>query len=470
MAVGRFQKVVFLIIFIILITSMIFTQSRGAILGLAVSGLIWGIWGRIAVRKLLLGIIILCLVVFIVVLAADVSSNDMLAWLYALDAESKEGNVAATSWLTRVEIWQVGGQLLSEYPVIGSGLYTFDPVSRANYVYETILPSFNLTHAHNLFLQTGSSLGIGGLLALLGIWLVVLIRLWQSGDTNNEQIRQLAAVFAASIVGFLFFNLFDTITFGQKPGPFVWIVLAGSFGVSQLAKKGAATSQPSSDVQGRLTFPRLLSFAPYLALVILLLSPAMPKNLANLRLDQAYLQLHPEPYVNTADFEDDIRRTGLVYHLQGEEVLALAAWQQDPQSVNYLHSQGTIAFMAGSLHQAISWYDLALSLDPLSAETYLWRGIANEERGTIDLAEADFSKAAEYSAESDTSRSTKAFIYYRLGNLLARKGKWQTAAEAFSQATVFEPEQGWYYRALGDALAVLGDEQGAATAYQKADR
>jgi tetratricopeptide (TPR) repeat protein len=86
------------------------------------------------------------------------------------------------------------------------------------------------------------------------------------------------------------------------------------------------------------------------------------------------------------------------------------------------------------------------------------------------LAEADFSKAAEYSAESDTSRSTKAFIYYRLGNLLARKEERQTAAEAFSQATVFEPEQGWYYRVLGDALAVLGDEQGAATAYQKADR
>ncbi len=126
--------------------------------------------------------------------------------------------------------------------------------------------------------------------------------------------------------------------------------------------------------------------------------------------------------------------------------------------------------MSGSTGQAITWYDLALTLAPESAESYFWRGSANEERGTLALAEADFRRAADYSAADDLSSSTRAYFFYRWGNILAEKGNWSGAAAAFAQAAALGPEPAYYYRHLGDALSELGDKAAAAAAYQKADQ
>lgn len=466
---GRFKKGFFLFNMVLLITLLFFTQSRGAIMGVVVILVIWWMWGRIPIRKMLPLVVVVTLVLLFVVLTAGFAVSDALDWLSTLDAGSKQGDVPANSWLTRVEIWQVAGQMVADYPVIGAGLYTFDPVSRANYIYDTILPSFNLTHAHNLLLQTGASLGISGLLSLIGIWVTVLAGLWQASQTDNEQLRRLAAVFAASTVGYLFFNLYDTITFGQKPGLFVWIVLAGSIKLSLPAGKETASSFFASKKQQYLNAGRLASFVPALVLLIMLFSPAFSQNLANLNLDKAYLQSQGTLSVTAADFDADIRRAGMAYYLGGDGSRALATWQIDPESGAYLESQGTIALMAGQRGRAIDWYNLALALEPNSAETYLWRGVANEERGTLGLAEADYHRAVEFSAVSVVDNSTKAYIYFRLGNLLARKGDWQKAADAFAQTIIYQPDEAWYHRLLGDALTALGDERGAAAAYQRAN-
>jgi putative inorganic carbon (HCO3(-)) transporter len=465
---GRVQKGFASLVLLLMMALLFFTQSRGAFLGLLVLGLTLRFWGRVPLRKIAPVIIVLGLGLVLVGLVAGLSLADTFDWLSAIDASSKQGDAPATSWLARLEIWQVAGQMLADYPVMGSGLYTFDPVSRANYVYETILPSFNLTHAHNLFLQSGASLGIGGILSLAGIWVTVLFGLWQAGNAENERVRGLATVFAASIVGYLFFNLFDTITFGQKPGIFVWLILAGAIGLSQLAGEETAAARLFPGKWNHFRPARLYFFGPLLLLVLLLLLPALPKNLANLKLDKARFQSGSQITLSAADFAGDGRRAGLFYHLGGRDEQAMAEWRYDPKGGAFLESQGTIAFMSGELVEAISWYNLALELAPDSAEIYLWRGVANEERGMIDLAEADFWKAAGFTAGSEVSDSTKAYIYYRLGLVLAEKKDWQAAVIAFSQATKYEPDETWYFQELGDALAALGDQAGASDAYQKA--
>jgi hypothetical protein len=403
------------------------------------------------------------------------SLSDVFDWLSIVDAGSKQGDVPPTSWLTRLEIWQVARQMLGDYPVIGGGLYTFDPVSRANYVYETILPRFNLTHAHNLFLQTGTSLGISGILALFGIWGTVVAKLWQTGRADEGRIRGLSAVFASSIAGYLFFNLVDTITFGQKPGLIIWVILAGGMGLSRLVGEQTAVNQTavyqaaSTPVYYRAA-KTLVAFGPLLAFGILLFSPALPSNLVNLQLDRAYLDSSSDPELVAVDFAHDGRRAGLVHYLAGDIDQALGVWRMDPHGAAYLEGQGTIALMAGRPALAISWYNLALELAPDSAETYLWRGTANEARGTMAMAEADFRKAAEYSAGNELTNSSKAYIHYRLGILLTEKEDWQAAAEAFTQATIFVPDEPWYYQDLGDALTELGDWAGAAAAYEKVNK
>lgn len=468
---GRFKKTFFSLNLLLLISLLFFTQSRGAFLGLLVIGLTWWGWGRLSLRKIMPVFIIFSLGLLLIILLIGLSPADVFDWLSTLDAGSKQGDAPPNSWLSRIEIWQVAGGMLADYPVIGSGLYTFDPVSRANYYYETILPSFNPTHAHNLFLQAGASLGIGGLLALIGIWGTTLLRLWQTGCSNDGRIQRLSAVFAASTVGYLFFNLFDTITFGQKPGLFTWIILAGSIGLSQLAREQSTPIvQPSLITRGRSVVGNLISFAPLLMLIILLLSPALPRNLANLKLDQARFQTQSALMVTEADFPDDVRRAGLVHHLSGDVYQALSYWQLDPQGAAYLRSQGTVALMGGQSEEAIGWYNLSLVLAPDSAETHLWRGMANENQGAAALAEADYQKAAEYTAVSDLDNTTKAFIFYRLGNVLTENEAWPDAAEAFEKAVTFDPESAYYYRRLGDVLVNLGDADGARAAYQKAEQ
>jgi Flp pilus assembly protein TadD len=467
---GRLKKTIFSIHLVILIVLLLFTQSRGAMLGMVVMSLFWLLWGRIPIRRILPFIIIFSLAVVLITLIIGLSLSDLSNWLSTIDASSKHGDAPPTSWITRMEIWRVASRMLADYPVVGSGLYTFDPVSRANYVYKTILPNFNLTHAHNLFLQTGTSLGIGGLLALVGIWTTILVRLWKTSHSENEQIRHLSAVFAASVTGYLFFNLYDTITFGQKPGLYVWIILAGSVGLSQLAQEQATANHPASDKQSFFSVGKLISFAPLLTLIILLLSPAFPRNLANLKLDRAFLQSKTLLTVTAANFSTDARRAGLAYYLAGNDVQALNTWQHDPQGAAFLQSQGVIALMSGKIVSAISWFTLALELAPNSAEIYMWRGMANEERGMLSMAEADFRKAAEFTDSSMLSTETKAYIFYRLGCVLASKHNWPDAAGAFAQAASLEPETSIYYQRLGDALFELGDPAAAETAYERAEQ
>ncbi|MFZ0543919.1 MAG: O-antigen ligase family protein, partial [Candidatus Promineifilaceae bacterium] len=468
---GRFKKTIFAAHLIIVLIMLMFTQSRSALLGMAVICLTWFFWGRIPLRKFLPVILLLTVGALLIILVFDLTPSTMSSWLTSVDVWSKQGDAPPTSWLTRLEIWRVAGRMLADYPVIGSGLYAFDPVSRANYLYETIQPSFNLTHTHNLLLQTGTSLGISGPLALIGIWAAALALFWRAGRSAEGEIRRLSAVFASAAAGYLFFNLFDTITFGQKPGLIAWIILAGGIGLSRMAdaQRDAVVERPN-----RLSLGRVAAFVPYLVLVVLLLTPVLPHNLVNLRLDQARLkrpvqlgQANPIT-VTAADFPNDPRRAGLVYFLSGNETKAVDQWQHDPDSAFFLQLQGTIALTAGNVGDSITWYNLALLLAPDSATTYLWRGIAYQTEGTVALAEADYRKAIEYSAVGDLNDSTRAYIYFRLGEVLAKSENWAESADAFGQATILQPDSSYYYRKLGDTLSKLGDPEAAEAAYERA--
>ena len=96
----------------------------------------------------------------------------LLAIVSRLDAGSKTdlaagsaGGAAAVqsdaigSWTTRLELWRAAGQMLADYPALGAGLYTFYPVTKANYVFQVVGFDSDLRHAHNLWLQAGASFG-----------------------------------------------------------------------------------------------------------------------------------------------------------------------------------------------------------------------------------------------------------------------------------------------------------------------
>jgi O-antigen ligase len=446
---------------LLIIVVLLLTQSRGAFLGLLVAVLAGYWWGRFPIRRLLLLLLITLGLLLLVALVTNWGSTDLFTWLDEMDANSKTGHVPTSSWLSRLEIWRNAGQMLRDYPVLGAGLYTFEPVARANYVFELSPPILAITHAHNLFLQDGTSLGWSGLLLLVLFWSHVMYRLWCVGRQAGDPPNRLAAIFGASLTGYLAFNLFDTISLGQKPGVLVWLVLAGSVALF----RGQAQSVPSAFQPWRAHLGPLL---PLLLFVGLALSPLLARNRANLALDRVRFGPGDAAGLQVEQFAGDPRRQGLLEFLSGRPAEALAYWRDDPQAAVFLGNQGLTAAEDDRLGESLVWYELALAFDAESSLVHYWQAEVYEAQGLVEQALDSYQKAVSLVPDDDLSPHSQAWIYFDWGHLLAQQKQWAAAVEAYEQAISLRSDLGYYYQALGDALNRLGDKEGAAAAYDQA--
>jgi tetratricopeptide (TPR) repeat protein len=320
--------------------------------------------------------------------------------------------------------------MAADYPVFGAGLYTFDAISRLNYPYYIIQPNVDLAHAHNLILETAATTGWPAALALAGLWLTAGAGLWRAVRHLPPDERHLARLYSASLVGYLAFNLFDALTLGQKPGVFIWLMLAGA--AVLLRRAGISPSRYQA--------------APALFLLgLLCLTPALGRNLANRALDMLRLQGADEEAAHLyGRLQGDPRRLGvLAFHLR-DEAAALAYWQADEEAIPFLGSQGRELVEKGQYAEAIAWCSAALALEPTAAWPAYWRGLAHEASGQLEPALVDYETAALNGAASSLSRSWQARLYYRWGRLLALSGDWTAAQTAFQQATALHPEISWH--------------------------
>ncbi|MCA9937375.1 MAG: O-antigen ligase family protein [Anaerolineales bacterium] len=426
---------------------LLLTQSRAALISLILAASAAFIWSRRSSRLLppLLGGAALLVIVLLL------ASGQGQAWLATLDALSKVGTVTPTSWLVRLEIWRNAAQMLRDYPLFGAGFYAFDATSRANYPFALIGPGFDLTHAHNLWLQTGATLGWPALVTMIALWLTLAHGLWRQGSS-----QPLARLYGASIVGYLAFNCFDLVGLEQKPGIFVWLAMAG----------GAALLPPLTAA----THPRRTALWRWMPVVTtLLLLPLLPRNLANNTLDQVRLADMPlSPALTAASFTGDARRQGLLAYLRRDLQTAQQFWRLDPQAPLFLQNQGQQAAYAGDYKAAVNWYDMALGVDPTAALSYLWRGVAHETLGEKEQAALDYEFAARYVAQEHLIPPWQPLIYFKWAYASAQNGNNAVALTAIQQAMELEPDNPAYYQLLGDILQALGDTAGAVQAYEKA--
>lgn len=119
---------------------------------------------------------------------------------------------------TRIVIWNASLEIAKAHPVIGIGM---DQLRR------TPKLKYDLSHAHNQFLNTAAELGIPGLIS----YLIILIEiLWMTGEVRRsalpEWIRLTSRGLGTGICAFTLFGLGDAIPLGAKPGIFFWISLA----------------------------------------------------------------------------------------------------------------------------------------------------------------------------------------------------------------------------------------------------
>jgi putative inorganic carbon (HCO3(-)) transporter len=103
----------------------------------------------------------------------------------------------------------------------------------------------DITHAHNQLLIIGTDLGLPGLIAYVALMIGVGIMLWQSWRQAAERPEKILALgFAASLLAFELFGLFDGIGLGEKPAVFFWFLLGLSAALYRLSAVGSQYKIP----------------------------------------------------------------------------------------------------------------------------------------------------------------------------------------------------------------------------------
>lgn len=233
----RFITLFFVMAAILMTGTFILAQSRGGYLALTVALiLLFTLYWRWTL--LIVGVILAAIV--------SVSSWDGLLLL----AQSIGSDGSVTSLSGRWEVWMGSFWALVNYPLFGIGLGSFEQMM------PLLLPQLfsqgTIPHAHNLLLQVGLDLGLPGLILFVWLWIAALVvqiktlrgladlRHEESLDyhrhhAQHNQRRQkralairsaIAAGALATTVAMLLHGMVDAATWGTKPAPLAWVILA----------------------------------------------------------------------------------------------------------------------------------------------------------------------------------------------------------------------------------------------------
>lgn len=450
---SRWQRAWLIVAVALMSLMLLLTQSRNAWLALLAAWVAYQVWGRFRFVYFAIGLGVLIALPFAVNLLPAAGLSHLERGVAFVDNASKSGESDEPSWLSRLEIWRVAGQTLADYPAVGVGLYAFEPMSRANYVYAVVSPQLNFTHAHNLFWQTTVNLGIMGLLTAVCLWGATLWGLWQRqpqlaldgvGWTAVDWTAvDWTAVVGAAFISSLWFNLFDLIAWEMKAGVTIWLLLAVAMRLSPAQKTYKASG---------------LAGVVLAAWLILLLSPSGQGNWQRLQLDQARFTQTTAPPMSPTTFANDARRLGLAYFLRQEVDTAVSAWQADAQSVTFLRQQGVMAFYEGEWETAVTWHNLALQLDKTDGLTHYWLGMAYEAQGNPTLARRHYDLALANLRESGPT-DVVAETWEGRGRVMAQSGQWKAAADSFAQAVALFPDNPDYAQQLREVNLLLQEEE-----------
>ncbi len=115
---------------------------------------------------------------------------------------------------TRVKLWQSAWQMFKEHPLTGLGPDNFLYLYRTRYILPEAWAEPDLSHPHNILLDFGTRLGVGGVFALLWLqgefWISAFKKYFRFTD---EQINVLLLGLMGSMITFLLHGLVDNAFF-----------------------------------------------------------------------------------------------------------------------------------------------------------------------------------------------------------------------------------------------------------------
>jgi len=471
---------------------MVLTQSRGALVALCAGLATMAVLRRPRLLAIGAAGAAAALVAFAVLQADRVAAvrdalagaapglqGKLTALLSAAHLLALSGTGDTAGATGRVEMWSNAWRAIMDYPFTGSGLHTFPAVSWANYVYTGISPVWNMTHAHNAFLQVGVDLGVGGLLAYLALLAIVVWRGLRFVHSRPPALEAwLACGILGGVAGHMVHSLVDVAArpLGNKPGVIFWLMAGVLLAVDRSAL-------PEHSRRGIRVAPLAVGLA-VLAVVgawsVTLgpLAPALRLNLGALALDQARLRPGVSAAERTAllDHADGLLQQALPWRAdsvyvrlgataaeQGDVVRARTWWARTPQALPFLMSRGNAAVALGDLAGAAMWYDHALALAPQSSNVLVGAASIATAQGRAGDALALLQKALALDA-FDGGDAERSKAHLAVARLFAGQKAWSEAIAAYERAQALAPHVA-AQREVAAALYLRDGDYEAAEAY-----
>ena len=127
----------------------------------------------------------------------------------------------------RVEIWDRALYAIRDFPFTGCGLGTFRLVARILYPLDPsrVFPDRDISHAHNIFLQTALDLGIPGLIAYLALLVIAGAICWRVARRGDPLARPMAIGLASGLLALHAYGMTDALALGSKPAVIFWFAL-----------------------------------------------------------------------------------------------------------------------------------------------------------------------------------------------------------------------------------------------------
>ncbi|MAT96891.1 MAG: hypothetical protein CL608_07095 [Anaerolineaceae bacterium] len=151
--------------------------------------------------------------------------------------ETAVGSLGSLNFRQEVWLWTIVA--VQDFPFTGVGLGSFRRVIRRLYPLN-VVPSYDVAHAHNVYLHTAVDIGIPGLIFYLALVGLVLVLGWQAAR-NNAKLRPYALGLIAGLIGFHVYGLGDVLALGSKTGVAFWFLLGLVTTLTQISPSPAVS-------------------------------------------------------------------------------------------------------------------------------------------------------------------------------------------------------------------------------------
>ena len=196
------------LIILFLLAILILTQSRGALIALALGLCL------LTVLKFKRGWIPIT-IILVVSMLAILQIGPQRVWNSIASETGGAGSLAS-----REEIWMRAKIMLQDFPLTGIGMGTYGDVADTLYPFAHV--AVFVSHAHNLFMQIGLDLGLPGLITWLSAWIIFILMSWQLFQNDEINSRAIGAAGLCIMAGMGIHGLMDAVTWDTRPAIIVW--------------------------------------------------------------------------------------------------------------------------------------------------------------------------------------------------------------------------------------------------------